>query len=88
MIIQDEMETGESGDIIGYSTINETFHNFVARISKNPYLQQYSQYVFWRTNSYIFFRYYQFKVSMSFQEGLRTLFGIVNIIISTPRDSL
>ena len=29
MIIQDEMETGESGDIIGYSAINETFHNFV-----------------------------------------------------------
>lgn len=68
MIIQDEMETGESGNIIGYSAINETFHNFVAKISKNPYLQQYSQYVFWRTNSYIFFRYYQFKVSMSERE--------------------
>lgn len=68
MIIQDEMETGESGDIIGYSAINETFHNFVAKISKNQYLQQYSQHVFWRSNCYIFFRYYQFKVSMSERE--------------------
>ena len=68
MIIQDEMETGESGDVIGYSAINETFHYFVAKISKNPYLQQCSQYVLWRTNSYIFFRYYQFKMSMSERE--------------------
>lgn len=68
MIIEDEMKTGESGDIIGYSAINETFHNFVAKISKNKYLQQYSQHIFWRSNSYIFFRYYQFKVSMSERE--------------------
>ncbi len=68
MIIQDEIEIGESGDIIGYSAINETFHNFVAKISKNKYLQKYSQHIFWRSNSYIFFRYYQFKVSISERE--------------------
>lgn len=68
MIIQSEMETGKSGDIIGYSAINETFHNFIAQISKNQYLQQYSQHIFWRSNSYVFFRYYQFKVSMSERE--------------------
>lgn len=68
IIIRDEMETGESGDISGYSAINETFHNFVAKICKNQYLQQYSQHIFWRSNSYIFFRYYQFKVSMSERE--------------------
>lgn len=67
-IIQKEVETGESGDIIGYSAINETFHNFIAQISKNKYLQQYSQHIFWRSNSYIFFRYYQFKVRMAERE--------------------
>ncbi len=65
IIIQKEVTTGESGDIIGYSVINETFHNFIAKICKNKYLQQYSQHIFWRSNSYIFFRYYQFKVSMA-----------------------
>lgn len=65
IIIQKEVATGESGDIIGYSVINETFHNLIAQISKNKYLQQYSQHIFWRSNSYIFFRYYQFKVSMA-----------------------
>jgi DNA-binding GntR family transcriptional regulator len=67
-IIQKEVETGESGDIIGYSVINEAFHNFIAQMSKNKYLQQYSQHIFWRSNSYIFFRYYQFKVSMAERE--------------------
>ncbi len=67
-ILQKEVETGESGDIIGYSEINETFHNFIAHISKNKYLQQYSQHIFWRSNSYIFFRYYQFKLSMAERE--------------------
>ena len=64
MIIQQEVETGESGDIIGYSAINETFHNFIAQIGKNRYLQQYCQHIFWRSNCYVFFRYYQFKASM------------------------
>jgi len=64
MIIQEEVEIGESGDIIGYSAINETFHNFIAQISKNKYLQQYCQNIFWRSNCYVFFRYYQFKVSL------------------------
>ncbi len=68
MIIQAEVETGESGDIVGYSAINETFHEFIAQISKNKYLQGYSQHIFWRSNSYIFFRYYQFKVSMAERE--------------------
>lgn len=68
MIFQEEVETGESGNIIGYSAINESFHNFIAQISKNKYLQQYSQHIIWRSNCYIFFRYYQFKVSMTERE--------------------
>lgn len=68
MIIQKEVDTGESGNIIGYSVINETFHNFIAQISKNKYLQQYSQHIFWRSNCYVFFRYYQFKMSMTERE--------------------
>jgi DNA-binding GntR family transcriptional regulator len=68
MIIQVEVDTGESGDIIGYSVINETFHDFIAKMSKNKYLQQYNQHIFWRSNCYVFFRYYQFKVSMAKRE--------------------
>lgn len=68
MIIQAEVKTGESGDFVGYSAINETFHELIAKICKNKYLQGYSQHIFWRSNSYIFFRYYQFKVSMAERE--------------------
>jgi len=68
MIIRKEVETGESGNMTGYSAINETFHDSIAQISKNKYLQQYSQHIFWRSNSYIFFRYYQFKLSMAERE--------------------
>ncbi len=68
MIIQQETQTGESGDVIGYSAINETFHNFIADIGKNKYLQQFCQYVFWRSNCYIFFSYYRFKVSATERE--------------------
>lgn len=67
-LIQKEVETGEAGDITGYSAINETFHNFIAHISKNTYLQQYSKHIFWRSNCYIFFRYYQFKMSLTERE--------------------
>ncbi len=67
-LIQKEVETGEAGDITGYSAINETFHNFIAHISKNTYLQQYSRHIFWRSNCYIFFRYYQFKMSLTERE--------------------
>ncbi|MCF6177904.1 MAG: GntR family transcriptional regulator [Geopsychrobacter sp.] len=62
-IIQEEVTTGKTGDIVAYSAINEKFHQFIAQISKNQYLQQYSQHIFWRSNAYIFFYYYQFKVS-------------------------
>jgi DNA-binding GntR family transcriptional regulator len=68
MIIQKEAETGKSGNMISYSAINETFHSFIVQISKNKYLQQYSQHIFWRSNCYVFFRYYQFKVSMAKRE--------------------
>ncbi len=67
-ILQKEVETGEAGDIVGYSVINETFHNFIAQICKNRYLQQCSQHVFWRSNNYIFFRHYQFKVNLAERE--------------------
>ena len=68
MIVQQETEIGESGNIIGYSAINETFHNFIAQIGKNRYLQQYCQHIFWRSNCYVFFRYYQFKASIAERE--------------------
>jgi len=68
IIIQQEVETGESGNITGYSAININFHNFIAQISKNKYLQQYCQHIFWRSNCYVFFRYYQFKASMAERE--------------------
>ncbi len=63
VIIQEEMETGESGNIVGYSSINETFHEHIAKIGKNKYLQQYCQHIFWRSNIYIFFYFYQFKAT-------------------------
>lgn len=63
VIIEEEVATGEAGNIVAYSAINEKFHNFIAEISKNRYLQQYSQHIFWRSNAYIFFYYYQFKLS-------------------------
>lgn len=62
-IIQEEVETGATGDMVAYFAINERFHEFIAQTSKNKYLQQYSQHVFWRANAYIFFYYYKFKVS-------------------------
>jgi DNA-binding GntR family transcriptional regulator len=62
-IIQEEVTTGEAGDIVAYSAINERFHEFIAQISENNYLQQYSQHIFWRSNAYIFFYYYKFKVT-------------------------
>jgi DNA-binding GntR family transcriptional regulator len=62
-IIEGEVEIGATGDMVAYFTINERFHEFLAEIGKNRYLQQYSQHIFWRSNAYIFFYYYQFKIS-------------------------
>ena len=54
-VIEKEDEIREQGDLVAYSSINENFHASVARLSKNRYLQQFSQYIFWRSNLYIFF---------------------------------
>lgn len=62
LIIEKEAEIRQSGDIIAYSSINEDFHACVAKISKNRYLQQFSQYIFWRSNLYVFFYQYKFKL--------------------------
>lgn len=62
LIIEKEADIRKSGDVVAYSSINENFHACVARISKNRYLQQFSQYIFWRSNIYVFFYHYQFKL--------------------------
>ncbi len=62
LIIEKEVDIRRSGDIVTYSSINENFHACVARISKNRYLQQFSQYIFWRSNIYVFFYQYKFKL--------------------------
>ena len=64
LIIEKEVDIKKSGDIIAYSSINENFHACVARISKNRYLQQFSQYIFWRSNIYVFFHHYKFKLKI------------------------
>jgi len=63
LVIEREVEIGKSGDIVKYSSINETFHQYIATISKNKYLQNYCQHIFWRSNIYIFFYFYQFKLA-------------------------
>lgn len=62
LILEKEADIRESEDIVAYSSINENFHSCVARLSKNRYLQQFSQYIFWRSNIYVFFYHYKFKL--------------------------
>lgn len=62
LIIDKEVDMRKSGDIVAYSSINENFHSCIARISRNRYLQQFSQYIFWRSNIYVFFYHYKFKL--------------------------
>lgn len=62
LIIEREAEIRSSGDVVVYSSINENFHSCVARLSGNRYLQRFSQYIFWRSNIYIFFYHYKFKL--------------------------
>jgi len=38
VILTKESETGESGNKIAYSSINEDLHSAIARMSKNRYL--------------------------------------------------
>ena len=35
--------------------INEQIHLGIAKISRNPYIEQYCRHAFWRSNTYIFF---------------------------------
>lgn len=62
LIVENEADVRKSGDIVAYSSINENFHACVAKISKNRYLQQFGQYIFWRSNVYVFFHHYKFKL--------------------------
>lgn len=62
LIIEKEADIRKSGNIVAYSSINENFHKCVAKISKNRYLQQFNQYIFWRSNIYVFFYHYKFKL--------------------------
>jgi len=63
LIIDNEANIRKSGDLTAYASINEDFHNYVAKISKNKYLQQFSEYIFWRSNVYIIFFHYRFKLN-------------------------
>lgn len=68
LVIEKEADIRESGDMVTYFSINENFHACVARISKNRYLQQFSQYIFWRSNIYVFFHHYKFKLTIKGKE--------------------
>jgi DNA-binding GntR family transcriptional regulator len=54
-LIADEASIGREGKKGKYSSINESFHRLIARMSKNPYLEQYSRHLFWRSSFYIFY---------------------------------
>ena len=54
-LIADEAETGKAGRKRAYSAINESFHLMIAKMSSNPYLEQYSRHLFWRSSFYIFY---------------------------------
>ena len=62
-LIADEAEIGREGKKGIYSGINESFHLLIARMSKNPYLEQYSRHLFWRSSFYVFYfgQYYTEK---------------------------
>ena len=68
VIIEEEANIRQSGDLATYSSINENFHAYVATISKNRYLQQFSEYIFWRSNSYVFLNHYRFKLKLKGDE--------------------
>ena len=67
-IIADEATIRQSGDLATYASINENFHAYVATISKNRYLQHFSEYIFWRSNSYVFLNHYRFKMKIKGDE--------------------
>lgn len=54
-LIENEAETGRAGRKNVYSAINESFHLMIAKMSSNPYLEQYSRHLFWRSSFYIFY---------------------------------
>jgi DNA-binding GntR family transcriptional regulator len=54
-LIENEAETGREGRKNVYSAINESFHLMIAKMSSNPYLEQYSRHLFWRSSFYIFY---------------------------------
>lgn len=53
-IVEQEAQTGKSGQKFDYSRLNERFHAAVARIGRNAYLGRYSEHLFWRTSVYVF----------------------------------
>lgn len=62
LIIENEADIRKSEDVVAYSLINENFHSCIARISGNRYLQKFSKQMFWRSNIYVFFFQYKFKL--------------------------
>jgi len=54
-ILEFERKAGESGEKYDYSSLNGDFHNMIARVSKNSYLQRCSEHLVWRSSLYIFF---------------------------------
>ncbi len=62
LIIEKEPDIRKSEDVVAYSSINENFHSCIAKISRNRYLQQFSKQIFWRSNLYVFFFQYKFKL--------------------------
>lgn len=68
IIIEKEADIRQSGNLVTYSSINQSFHTYVATISKNRYLQQFSEFIFWRSNSYVFLNHYRFKLKIKGDE--------------------
>lgn len=67
-IIENEADIRQSGDLTTYASINENFHAYIAEISKNRYLQQFTEYIFWRSNSYVFRNQYRLKMKIKGEE--------------------
>lgn len=60
-MIEKEKECYSSGDVAGYTKINESFHLGIASIAKNDYLERFISHTFWRSALYtVFFdRFYR-----------------------------
>jgi DNA-binding GntR family transcriptional regulator len=55
-----------------YSSINESFHLKIAKITGNPYLERWTKYIFWRSSLYVFY-FDSFYIASTLTEALPQL---------------